>query len=375
MLSKEQTDPNNDATFTFYTFDSGAETIRTYTGWAWVPGSNDFTHDTTTNLPPIQISRDDSAGFYTELVTFADPGTDLVTSGTNTGAPVGDDVLTSLALESLSRSAVDNGGQVTETDDYFDLSGITYSAATYQLGSAYSISSFTVSNTNYHQTFYFYTEMGLVKREINPNDTITRTFYDGLNRVTSVWVGTNDTPTGDAWYNFSPSNMAGTDMVQISANVYDKGGVGDSTLTTSIQFPNGSRTGEVTNFRVTEMAYDWRDRLIATKQGVLVSEVAFGGLGYSTALIVDGISNAATPERLVDDYGSESSTGSTERPITYNLLDNLGNTLSEYVYTANGVTLDSFLSHLNSDGTPDSYYAGALRAQTFGVRRPAAALY
>lgn len=85
---------------------------------------------------------------------------------------------------------------------------------------------------------------------------ITRDVYDGLGRETSVWVGTNDTPISGYW---SPTNNTGTaNMVEISATVYDNGGIGDSNFTAITQFPGGSAAPEVT-----ELFCDWRDRLVA----------------------------------------------------------------------------------------------------------------
>lgn len=37
--------------------------------------------------------------------------------------------------------------------------------------------------------------------------TITDTVYDALDRVSSIWVGTNDTPLSGTW---SPTNNTGT---------------------------------------------------------------------------------------------------------------------------------------------------------------------
>ena len=54
------------------------------------------------------------------------------------------------------------------------------------------------------------------------------------NRVVSTWVGTNDTPVSGTW---SPSNPAG--MVEVTANVYDNGGVGDGNLTQTTTYPGG----------------------------------------------------------------------------------------------------------------------------------------
>jgi hypothetical protein len=64
----------------------------------------------------------------------------------------------------------------------------------------------------------------LLDKVESPTGTITRTVYDGLGRVVSVWVGTNDTPSSGCW---SPSNPAG--MTEIATYQYDGGG-GAATL-------------------------------------------------------------------------------------------------------------------------------------------------
>ena len=56
-------------------------------------------------------------------------------------------------------------------------------------------------------------------------------------------------------------------MIQLTANVYDAGGVGDSNLTQSTAYPGLSATA-----RVTKNWYDWRDRLVASKSGVQTTE-------------------------------------------------------------------------------------------------------
>jgi hypothetical protein len=76
-----------------------------------------------------------------------------------------------------------------------------------------------------------------------------------MDRVTSVSVGTNDSTGG------------GNNMVEVSSNVYDGGGIGDSTLTQTTTYVN-TTSGDN---RVTGNWYDWRDRLVATKSGLILS--------------------------------------------------------------------------------------------------------
>src|SRR5439155_5791941 len=89
--------------------------------------------------------------------------------------------------------------------------------------------------------------------------------YDGLGRVLSTWVGTNDTAASGCW---SPdNNTSASNMVEVSVLVYDDGGIGDGNLTQQTDFVGGGAAA-----RVTQSFYDWRDRLVASKRGVQASE-------------------------------------------------------------------------------------------------------
>ena len=115
--------------------------------------------------------------------------------------------------------------------------------------------------------------------------------YNGLGELLSNWVGTDDT-------NFNPSTGGGN-MVTISDNIYDDGGVGDGNLTATILHPGGG-----TAVRETDNYYDWRDRLVATKQGVQSSEGT-----------------------------------TTHRLITFNSYDNLGKVTMVQRYDGDGFTI------------------------------------
>ena len=158
-------------------------------------------------------------------------------------------------MVSLSRTILNASGQKAETDAYFNLSGISYSSSSVYLGT---------EGTNFYATYYAYDVNGNLDRTEDPSGTIYRTVFDGQGRVVSKWVGTNDTPTSGAW---SPSNPAG--MVEVESDVYDGGGVGDGDLTQKTLYTGegGSDPNEVTDY-----FYDWRDRLVAEKDGVQSSE-------------------------------------------------------------------------------------------------------
>jgi hypothetical protein len=66
-----------------------------------------------------------------------------------------------------------------------------------------------------------------------------------------------------------------SNMVEVSANVYDNGGVGDSDLTQVTQYPGGSAAP-----RVSQYFFDWRDRQVASKDGVQSSEDKRAGVPF-----------------------------------------------------------------------------------------------
>ena len=119
-------------------------------------------------------------------------------------------------------------------------------------------------------------------------------------------------------------------MVKVSENVYgdtngdgdgtDVGDVGDGNLSHRLQFPSGTET------RRTDFAYDWRDRLVASKGGAETSE--------GTAV---------------------------NRPISYSEFDNLGQVVVSEQYDGDGL---SIATDANSDGVPDRPSSGSLRAKS-----------
>jgi RHS repeat-associated protein len=282
-----QTDPNGNITYTVY--DDANHEVRVYRGW-----------NAATGMPtgPTEVYREDRPGSYTETLTMS------AAPHLTNGVPDGTEPISN--VQTLSRTCISAGGQVTDVRDYFDLSGVTYST-TPVLGT---------EGVNFYDTRYGYDDRGRPDRVQTPNGTIYRTVYDGLGRVVSTWVGTNDSPPSGEW---SPSNNgAPANMVQLTANVYDNGGVGDGNLTQSTQFPGGTAAP-----RVTQNYYDWRDRLVAEKSGVQASEN-------------DG----------------------THRPITYTTYDNLNEAVLVQQYDGDGVAIST------ANGVPQAPAASLLRAQT-----------
>jgi RHS repeat-associated protein len=279
------TDPNGNVTY--YVFDDADHALRTYPGW-----------NTSTNTPtgPTIVAREDWADGYSETLTMS--ATPTVSGGRPTGAEGVSNVQT------LSRDYYNAGGQLVNQDEYYDLSGLTYNIST----------SLGTEGTNFNRIRYGYNATGLPDRMASPAGTIYRTWHDALGRVVSEWVGLDDTPTSGTW---SPTNTAGTDLVETSADVYDGGGVGDGNLTRTTDYPGGGAPARESDFY-----YDWRDRVVAVKDGVETSE--------ST---------------------------SVNRPIQYFDLDNLGEVTQERTYDGDGVTLTT------TGGVPQPPSSSLLRAQ------------
>jgi len=285
------TDPNGNITYMVY--DDPDHEVRTYPGW-----------QASTKMPtgPTQVTRKDRehSPSYAETLTMSVP------PNVTNGRPDGTEPIS--AVQTLSRSFTSPGGQVIETDQYFSLDGITYSTDPY-LGSA---------GTSYYARTYEYDDQGRLTGTVLPTGTIQHTVYDGLGRVASTWIGTNDTP-GNGDDEWTPeNNTAPANMVEVSAMVYDNGGVGDGNLTQETDFPGGGAAP-----RVTQNFYDWRDRLVASKQGVQDNEN-------------DG----------------------TNRPIHYTTYDNLNETVLEQQYEGDGVSINTV------DGVPQPPDPSLLRAQT-----------
>ena len=207
----EEIDPKG--TITYTTYDDENHEIRTYVGW-----------NSATNMPtgPTKVYREDWANGYTETLTMS--AAPHLTNGVPDGTePISD-------VQTLSRSYTNTAGQVVREDDYFNLASLAYSTALY-IGTV---------NVNYYTTTFGYDDAGRQDHVQSPTGTITDMVYDGRGDLLSTWVGTNDTPgDGQEW---SPSNnTAPSNMVEVSANVYDNGGVGDDNLTQTTQYPRRQR--------------------------------------------------------------------------------------------------------------------------------------
>jgi RHS repeat-associated protein len=287
------TDPNGNITYTVY--DDVNHSTRTYVGW-----------NTATLAPtgPITVSRQDLSGTYTESLTYsAAPAVDAQ------GRPTGTESITN--LQSLTRSLVNAAGQVIAVDRYTNLDGLAYTTATATLG---------LEGVNFLRTRYAYNNQGQVDRLQNPAGTITISSYDGRARLTGSYVGTDDSTTNG--FKWTPGNASVTsNMVQVAAYEYDNGGVGNGNLTKSTLF-----AGSAAAPRVVQNAYDWRNRLVATKTG--------------------GSADLSTEDPSVN------------RPLSFTDYDNLGRVTGRGVYDGDGI----WVIDANTDGVPDKPAASLLRS-------------
>ena len=108
-------------------------------------------------------------------------------SGAPTGAESYGTSSAYATIQSLSRSYTNDAKQVVRLDNYYNLSGVSYSTSDY-IGS---------NTANYYTTTYGYNMQGRLAEVINPNMTITVTTYDVLGRQVGTYVGTDDVPSSN----------------------------------------------------------------------------------------------------------------------------------------------------------------------------------
>ena len=210
-------------------------------------------------------------------------------------------------VQSLTASKFSEANQLIEVDRFTDLAGVTYANL-----------SVAMSNGKYSRTTYVYDLRGRRYETIVdsayyqngsaiggsvPNVAVTK--FDGLDRPIQTLTGVSD---------------AAGSLNVLSQNTYDGGQAGDGNLTRTIAF---TAPGALGTARISDMAYDWRDRLVSSKTGV-----SAGGLS------------------------AETNTPAVNRPLTFNEYDNLDHVITTSVYDGDGVAL------VDANGTPVKPAAG-----------------
>jgi RHS repeat-associated protein len=225
--------------------DDWSKSTRTYRGWT---SSNSTTG-------PIEIIRNDLDAAYIESLTLSE------TPSVTANKPNGSETITSTKIESLTRAYRDTTGAVVTVDAYFNVG-----TGTYSIGTSFGTASNNSSTGNFHRTQLGYDALGRLIRMVNSSGTVTRYTYDGLDRVRSVHVGTDDVPTGGTWADW-PTLTSGTNLRQTSSVVYSGSSDRVESVTDIVD-------GVSANDRQTRYAYDWRDRLVGVKVGASSSESA-----------------------------------------------------------------------------------------------------
>ncbi|HEX8911045.1 MAG TPA: RHS repeat-associated core domain-containing protein [Humisphaera sp.] len=243
------TDPTG--TLTYVVYKDADREVRTYRGFVATTSTSG------TVAGPVEVTREDRGNKYTETLTMSPT---VAVSGSR---PTGGETIAN--VQSLARTFVNDLGQVSETRVYTSMPAGGYSTSP-SLGTA---------GANYLVTEYGYDARGRQNRVATPDGTKRRTLYDGLGRVASTWVGTDDSYATDTY--------AGGNMVMVTENTYDAGGVGDSNLTLARTYGDSASYDAV-------FGYDWRNRGTDRR----------GPDGVATKATLDNLGQVTTTETYAD---------------------------------------------------------------------------
>ena len=302
----ESTDPNGNVTYTVYKDGLDPATgfvseVRTYPGWHYDRPSGKYT-----TTGPVQVSRENRPGSYSETSPTPTPRPPACT------VPDGSDTISSHPEPEPADSPTLPGrwSRATPTSTSPASPTPPHRPPGHR------------RDVNYYATIYAYDDDGrqckVVRRQRARSPARSSTAWAA---AVSTWVGTNDTPTSGYW---SPSNPAG--MTMVSQNVYDNGGVGDGNLTQTTSTPAAAPP------RITQSYYDWRDRQVASKSGMLLN--------------TGGTENLpAKPTAPTAPSTSPSTTTSARSPTSE-------------IFTGDGVAVTT------TGGVPNAPSSGLLRAKT-----------
>jgi RHS repeat-associated protein len=274
--------------------------------------------NTINNQPflPIEVTVFDDAGTVTDQYAV-DPTRTASSGGKPTGLSAGTDQTHYVRWTRPVYDAVT--GEVTATHDYFDIPASGYGT----------------KDTNYTESLVSYDAQGRRDRSVSPGGTISRTVFDTLGRVSSQWIGTDDTPSSGSW---SPSNNSGANMTKVAQFEFDGGATGG----------NGNQTKVIryltddveANARVTKMKYDWRDRQVF----VVDAEEYASKVTYSRVEL-DNLGRTTKSERYYDADDDESfptdgtvDAGDRLLARSENLYDKMGRVYRTKTYAVNSTT-------------------------------------
>ena len=189
------------------------------------------------------------------------------------------------AVRSLARTKLDLAGRPVYSDRYHELAGVTLDGAAILAGNIPSPDGKWGAEGpgNYDRTIMDYDQLGRQYWTRNAVGTIRATDFDGLGRPVAQRIGT--TQTGP--------------KTTVQVNDYDI----DSNLTSVTLKPDGNSAHN----RVTTNVYDWRGRLVASKQG--------------------------------DNSGTQ--TDDVNRPLMVSTYDNLNQVTATYIFDGDGIDVTS----------------------------------
>ena len=296
-LGRTVEETDPDGNVTCTVYNDAAHEVRTYPGW------NSTTHTTT---GPIEVQREywPEAGapageqtMYEETLTSSATPTYNAT----TNLPTGQETIDQTNIQSLARSLLDDAGQVVEADRYFSLTGVTYSHCVALPGNG---------QRRYGQRELLCHALrvrrrGPLRPRPRPQLAISRT------RFTTPWAG-------------SPASWWGP-MIR-----------------------RGPRTWSTSRTTCTTTAA-WATAILPRPRSIRAR--ASPTARRNTLTI-------GKTGRLPAQSGNY---GSTTGPISYQVLDNLGEVVEQETFAGDGVTLAELGA---TDGVPNPPSSDALCAQT-----------
>ena len=275
---------------TYVVYKDAEHEVRTYRGFNSSDGSI---------KGPIEIQREYRPGATGVTSLYYESLTVAVAPHLTSSVPDGAETFDGGDIQSLRRDVTNNAGQLIESDEFYYTADLAYSQEENPL--ADSMPTNDSANGNYHATTYTYGDGGRLARVTDPTGTITALVYDDAGRLTDYKVGTSS-----------------INLLTVASYEYDEGDEGgDSNITKVTLKPDPS---SFSLDRVTLNYYDWRDRLVASK---------------------DGATDTPSTEGT-----------SVQRPITYYTYDNLDEITAVNVYDGDGVTIST------TDGVPDAPTTG-----------------
>ena len=244
--------------------------ISEFENWS-AGGYYNVSADTYTLINPVTITKRSTDGTTHDQIT-ATRGSTVESTGALTSS------------DSFAQSS-----WVAWTQTLTDIFGRPVSTRVYHLIPGSGSGS---AGTNYIETSFGRDELSRQNETVSPNGTISRVVFNSRSLTDSQWMGTDDTGATDS--DPTGGGASGNNMLQFSEYEYDGGSEGKNGLLTKITQMVNATAGDN---RVTEMEYDWRDRLI----NKIASD---GSHEFHQKPTLDNLSRATSNKAYRDDSGT-----------------------------------------------------------------------